>query len=105
MEQVEKHEFWLKDYPEISQGNDVYRVALGTLIDSTERETFKPRWGNSDLNTQSGSIGFMDVAVREHRLPKEIDDGNGSNYEVINALTILLVGIEPQYRVGGILEY
>ena len=109
------HEFWLEDYPVPGRYHEFYRLALGELIDATERQTFKPGWKHPDLHTKSGSIGFMDLAVREQSIPKEraIPYPNPNNspylehvfasseYERRKALTILVVGIEPAHRGVG----
>lgn len=101
--EVEVHEFWMKGYPRRWDDNVVYRVALGELIDAPERKTYKPQedsnsgeWGN-----KTGSIGFMDVMVKEELVPKEGMDDFDCDYENVRALTILTVGIEPEHMQKG----
>lgn len=101
------HEFWLQDFPRQGDNHEVYRVALGGLMPATERVTFKPGEKSPDLHNQSGSIGFMDVAVRNQYVPKEgakpvpnFGDQYTDN-EVIRALTILDIAIEPPFRERG----
>lgn len=107
-------EFWY--YPFQGKSNEVYRVALGELIDATDRETFRPdAMMGRDRHTKSGSIGFMDVVVRDQFVPREgarpMPNPHRSPYlrfqyasqdcEIVRALTIFDIGIEPQYRRQG----
>ncbi len=72
-------------------GSPVYRIALGELMPSYKRkaiiEIVNP-------NSQTGSIGFMDVIRQDRYLPnmEEIDAG------IRNVLTILGIGIEPEFQ-------
>lgn len=94
---------------------DTYRVALGELMDAKDRETYRPRDGSKspDFWNKSGSVGFMDITVRNEFVPK-VDaepfpnpdqnpyfDHIYTDCETTRALVILTVGIEPQYRGNG----
>lgn len=96
MTNIETHEFYLKDLN--SDGKPIYRVALGNLINAKERKTFPPIFRDQEVNDKSGSIGFMDVTIDKHPLPLETDS---DMYELTKALTILTIGIEPDYRGNG----
>lgn len=105
------HEFWLEDYPVPGKNDEFYRVALGELINAVDRLTYKASWG-PDCHTQSGSVGFMDLTIRDQKVPKQgavpypNPDHNfymqhqypWGEYEVKKALTILCIGIEPHHR-------
>lgn len=119
---MEVHEFWLKAHRGI-YGQDpnktlpIYRVALGQLIDATQRKTFSPYPGSNDHNlwNKSGSIGFMDLTRRVLEVPNEgahpLSNPSRSRYleylyswrdlEKRDALIIEMIGIEPKYRRQG----
>ena len=100
LQTVARHEFW---YPSASGDHSVYRVALGDLIPSFQRKTFPlPKDHNSaEFNNQSGSIGFMDLRVREEFIPKKgARVGDYRNYEQREVLVLSEIGIEPRYRDG-----
>lgn len=116
---MEFHEFWLKAGREEHGWNPketlpIYRVALGELIDATQRKTYPPVEGSKDPNfwNKSGSIGFMDLRVKTQLVPR---DGarpypNPSqnpfleheflmeDYEERETLTIEVMGVEPENR-------
>src|SRR3989344_3549146 len=118
--QPQMHEFWLKKYPD-SPDNDptettgIYRIALGELIHAKDRLTYPPREGSpsEDHWNQSGSIGFLDIAVREESVPKESAtpypnpsrisslEHQYTDFERRRALVSLVVGIEPPFRRRG----
>lgn len=122
---MQRHEFWLKDhewsgkYGQPAPGEDriIYRLALRELIDASERTVFKPPWGShsQDFWNKSGSVGFMDLSVRDVLVPKEgavpYPNPNSSPYleddysyeacEIRRVLMILVTGIEPEYRRRG----
>jgi len=122
MVNIERHEFWLTDY--LIRGRDnifspVYRVVLGELINAEDRKTFRPHEKSHDRGTKSGSIGFMDLTTIEELVPKEcarlypnpyenpdfehryLDE----DHECARALTILTIGIEPEYRGRNYASY
>ncbi len=114
----EMHEFWLRDYPTRGENKKWYRLALGELIPAEQRKTFRVNWGDPNYGNFTGSVGFMDVAIREESIPKEgavpllrSHYGEPELYpwihwndtEPVNALTLLVIGIEPQYQ--GNLSY
>ena len=100
---VPVHEFFLGDstYVGSLSFGPLYRVALGDLIDSTERHTFPfqphpelPHWGK-----KTGTIGFMDLRKNAKYIPLvRNEDSNELNQKV---LCVEQVGIEPQYRRQG----
>jgi len=99
---MEKHEFWLINYPTFGENREVYRIALGRLIKAEDRETFKPGCKSPDLENKSGSIGFMDLRVMEKYILKEVaNDRDYENYETKKVLIILAIGIEPSHRGRG----
>ncbi|MBI4158904.1 hypothetical protein HY500_01445 [Candidatus Woesearchaeota archaeon] len=69
----------------------VYRIALGELIPTNTRKTITD-WSNP--NSQTGSVGFMDVVCQSRAIPFE----SGIGYETKDVLAILVVGIEPEFR-------
>ena len=85
---VEKTEFeagyFLHEFP-------VYRIALGELISANKRKTITD-WSNP--NSQTGSVGFMDVVRQSRAIPAE----NEVSYEIKDVLAILVMGIEPEFR-------
>jgi len=116
------HEFWLKKFPDSANGDpnerlDIYRVALGKLIEARERQTYQPKDGSHspDFWNKSGSFGFMDITVRDESVPKEgaltypnPDQNPYLEYqypwdecEIRKALVILTIGIEPDHRRNG----
>jgi ribosomal protein S18 acetylase RimI-like enzyme len=111
------HEFWLKRYRDSdpSEHIDMYRVALGDLIDATERKTYKPPRDSKseDFWNKSGSIGYMDVSVKDVSIPKEgtepipnpdnlyILSYQYTEFDRVKALVIHVIGIEPEYRRRG----
>ena len=112
--QPPRQEFWLKAGRE-EYGWDpaktlpIYRVALGELIDATQRETFPPPKGSHvpDFWNKSGSIGFMDLTVKDELVPK--DDATpykdqeylNADCENVRALVISKIGIETGYQRRG----
>ena len=72
-------------------GLPVYGIALGELIPTNTRKTITD-WSNPD--SQTGSVGFMDVVRQNRAIPAE----NGIGYEIKDVLAILVVGIEPEFR-------
>lgn len=121
-EQPKCHEFWLKKYPDSLDGNpseqlNIYRVALGELVEARGRQTFCPPEGSHspDFCNKSGSLGFMDITVRDETVPKEgatpYPNPNQNPYleyeypwdecEIRKALVVLTVGIEPDHRRNG----
>lgn len=113
------HEFWLRKYPDSPDDDpnerlDTYRVALGELIEARERQTYRPPDGSHspDFWNKSGSIGFMNIAVRNELVPKEgatpYPNPNQSPHlehvyphdqcETTSALVVLVIGVEPPYR-------
>ncbi|MBI2656860.1 GNAT family N-acetyltransferase [Candidatus Woesearchaeota archaeon] len=107
LQTIPGHEFWLKDYPTRGKNQSVYRVALGELIEATERKTFPPGWKSPDHGNKSGSIGFMDLTIREQFVPKEgASPYRNHEYlmrdcERVRTLTILTIGIEQKYWGKG----
>lgn len=119
--QPQRHEFWLRKYSERYEGIDetlpVYRVALGELIDASQRKTFDPSGGldslsvppNADLWNKSGAVGFMDIKVERQIVPKEgAVPYPGVEHEYLmqdceekETLVITRVGIEPEYQKKG----
>ncbi len=111
------HEFWLKKYPDSdpSEHIGIYRVALGSLIDATQRRTYKPPRDskNPNLWNKSGSIGFMDLSIKDTSVPKEGAEPipNPENlyflsyqyaeFEKVRALVVHVIGIEPEHRRRG----
>ncbi|TAL48303.1 GNAT family N-acetyltransferase, partial [archaeon] len=98
VDNVEVHEF-LADYKVCSE--PVYRVALGKLIPARERKTFRPVYFAE--HDKTGSVGFMDVVIRYWELPKHGSDW--SERERVKTLTLLSIGIEPQYRGRGFARF
>lgn len=112
--QPQRHEFWLPDLI-LGDRDKIYRIALGKLINASERETFKPGGKDFNFSTKSGSIGFIDVVIRQERIPKEdalpYPNPNGirslehvysaSDYETKKTIVILTIGIEPHHRKKG----
>ena len=94
-----RYEFWMQDYPSPGQNNSIYRVALGELIPSNEREIYRPQ-GNFEGANKTGSIGYMDLKIRESIVPiappkpKIIKD-------VRIVLAIQVIGIEPNHQRKG----
>ena len=70
--------------------NPVYRVALGKLIPANQRKTERVSFDNS----QTGSVGFMDVARLNRAIPARTEE----DYETKEVLAILVMGIEPEFR-------
>ncbi|MBI2107021.1 hypothetical protein HYT57_03480 [Candidatus Woesearchaeota archaeon] len=118
---MEVHEFWLKKHSEDSGFSpeenrcDTYRVALGELIDSTQRKILPPKRSyseapNPDRWNKSGSIGFMDLRVIPQTIPKENAnplsgcDFKERDYEEKKVI-IDLVGIEPRHNSLGYLRF
>src|SRR3989344_8648151 len=119
---MEVHEFWLKKYsedfgfPPEENRSEIYRIALGNLIDSTQRKTFPPKPSyseapNPDRWNKSGSIGFMDLKVIPSIIPKENAksllgcDFKERDYEWKNVLIIDLAGIEPGHNSVSYLRF
>lgn len=88
------HQFWLSDSSGKNTG--IYRVAIGDLIKASERETITPAEMDFRYHTLSGSIGFVDVTIREEHIP-EGDHGECK----IKSLVVLDLGIEPKYKGRG----
>ncbi len=104
----EMHEFWLAIPP---HGHEkVYRVALGKLMDARKRKEFRPYLDSLEARTKTGSIGYMDLEVRERYVPQE---GNSSSslsfapspvYSLdrqrisVPSVVILYLAVEPRYR-------
>src|SRR3989344_3617683 len=112
--ELERHEFWIKKYPDEYQDPETtgfYRVALGELIDASQRQTYGPPEGSHspDFWNKSGSIGFMDVTVRKEFVPKvdakpyseDRHDYLMRDCEEKEVLVIATVGIEPEHRGKG----
>ena len=112
------HEFWLKNFsdkfqiPYDKNKSNIYRVALGDLIDATERKVYPPNRDSEgtsalDLWNKSGSIGFMDLTIRKEFVPKEgtkpykRQEYLDADCENVNALIISKIGIEPEYTRKG----
>jgi GNAT superfamily N-acetyltransferase len=99
---MKRTEFWLEGPPRLK---GAYRVALGELMDAAGREAFNPRKVRTtsyELGGKSGSAGYMDVRKSMEHVPKEgADEYNLFNYEDVEALLILEVGIEPAYQRKG----
>lgn len=85
-------------------------LALGELIDATQRETFPPNPDaeyEPDMWNKSGSIGFMDIRRKIQSVPKEgakphpNEEHQYDDHEEIEALTINKIGIEPEYQGKG----
>ncbi|MDP3882207.1 MAG: GNAT family N-acetyltransferase [Nanoarchaeota archaeon] len=97
---VEMHEFYL-NYTEV--GKPIIRIALGSLIDCTQRKTFTPKGpNNEELETcnLTGDIGFMDVVLRQENVPQPgITAYSLKNFWVTDALTVLSLAIEPEYQI------
>lgn len=114
LEAVPIHEFWLASSLDPNKLTQTYRVSLGELIPERMRKTYRISSYDRPYN-QSGSIGFMDLTIREHLVPKEgvspipasIENDVfrphflAKDYEIIQALTILVIGIESSYRRRG----
>ncbi len=99
---MEKHEFYLKHYPTLDETERVYRIALGKLINSEERKTFEPGWKSPEFGNKTGSIGYLDVEFGDKFIPVDCSKGTDySNMEHRDVLTILVVGIEPEYQKQG----
>ena len=115
---MEINEFWLKrhseeySWPPEENKTGTYRVALGELIDATQRKTYPPRPSyaeapNPDCWNKSGSIGFMDLSVKSHLVPIEyarplLSSAYATDdYEEKEALTIDIIGIEPEHQGKG----
>jgi len=118
---METHEFWLKKYPEkynygtpfSEETLPIYRVALGELIDATQRKTYPldllSSLDNPNFWNKSGSIGFMDLTKRKHSIPIEgarqfLDmeyDFLAVHCEEVETLTIAMIGIEEAHRRKG----
>ena len=73
------------------RGFQTYRIALGKLIPTNTRKTITD-WSNP--NSQTGSVGFMDVVRQSRAIPAE----NEVSYEIKDVLAILVMGIEPEFR-------
>ncbi len=116
---VPVHEFYLQKFSDDfcrrldyeNENLEIYRVALGDLIPARERETYPPSYGSKspDLWNPSGSVGFMDLKIDKKRVPK-IGAHPLANFdylyastdcEVVTALIIQTIGIEPAYRRMG----
>lgn len=105
-------EFFLQNFPRQGDNHTVYRVCLGDIIPATERVTFTPGEKSPDLRNNTGSIGYMDVVIKEQSVPK-IDakpmpnprrsrylvyEYAASEFEIVQALTIYDIAIEPPFR-------
>lgn len=92
------HEFFLGDstYVGSSPFGPLYRVALGDLMDSTQRQTFPSEYGHS----KTGTIGFMDVRRNTKYIPLAINE-DYPNELTREVLCVEQVGIEPQFRRQG----
>lgn len=116
--QIQKHEFWLKKFPDkfgvapIENRTNIYRVALGELMDASQREVYRPNKNSEglaalDFWNKSGSIGFMDLTIRDEFVPKECaipykdQEYLDADCENVRALIISRIGIEPQYQRMG----
>lgn len=116
----EMHEFWLKDYPTRGENKKWYRLALGELIPAEQRKIFPVGWKDPNYGNYTGSIGFMDVVIREEYIPKEgavplfvwtppgydpelYADCAWKDREQVRVLVLSVIGIEPQYQ--GNLSY
>src|SRR3989344_6554604 len=112
---MEVHEFWLNKYSKVCFKSDetlpIYGVALGSLINATDRKTYPPIPYSSspDFWNKSGSIGFMDLKVYDVIVP--IDGARPlrgvkfeflpTDYEEKKALVIEMIGIEPDHMRKG----
>lgn len=100
---MEFHEFYLEDYEArgVTENNKVCRIAMGELVNAEAREVFRPGWGAPDLDTKTGSIGFLDLLRRKEWVPKEYPKENlneGRDFEIREVPIILTIGIEPKHR-------
>lgn len=99
LEDVERYEFLL-NYLEV--GRPVIRVALGGLVDCTQRKTFTPRTQSDDefeTGNLTGDIGFMDIVLRQENVPQPgVTEYKLGKFWVMDAITILSIGVEPQYQ-------
>ena len=105
------HRFWLRNYPIRGQNRTYYRIALGELIPAEQRKTFPVGWKDPNYGNNSGSIGFLDVTVREEGIPKKGAlplSARGENllehrysfndYERVKVMVLSAIGIEPLYQ-------
>lgn|SRR3989338_7100623 len=98
---IKRHEFFIKGF--IVKGSEgLYRVALGELKESKHRKTLRPGWLSPDWNTQTGSVGFMDVMRQKRYTPSDTaDPTNLLKMTLQDVLTIMVIGIEPSYLHQG----
>jgi len=96
---MEVHEFWLGG---VEANRRIYRVALGELMDEKERAELKGKRYRHSVTNKTGSVGFMDLSIMHHFAPMHMaDDEDTSNYEHMEALTILGIEIEPGHEGKG----
>lgn len=104
----EMHEFWLA-IP-LHDHEKVYRVALGKLMDAAKRKSFNPPQNSLEARTKTGSIGYMDLQVRERYVPlpqREHRPFSSPVYSLdrqrisVSSVVILYLAIEPKYRRKG----
>jgi ribosomal protein S18 acetylase RimI-like enzyme len=97
------HEFFIEPTPYSFRKDDfppLYRVVLGDLIESGERQTLQPASGSMGYYTKTGTIGFMDVRKNRKCIPIAASE-DYSNELTQQVLCVEQVGIEPQFRRQG----
>ena len=97
------HEFYLECHP------DIYRVAIGELIEARLRDRFKPSPDDPEAKEKSGSVGFMDVTIEDRMVPPDSsrklnydDERNLANMTQRRVLVIAPIGVEDGYEGYGI---
>ncbi len=98
---VKQYEFDISHVPFL--GDDVlHRVALGELKESKHRSALTPGCLSYDWNSQSGSIGFMDVVKRKRYVPSNTQEPYSLlNQELSDVLAIFAIGIEEPHKFKG----
>lgn len=80
----------------------IARVALGKLMDSRKRHSFRPdlRYSPNEFGNLTGSVGFMDFVIRPCWVPPESYTGE-EMFVREAAVDVLRISVEPVFLGRG----